>query len=240
MTTSTAYVPAIPEGRVDKIIQLVATSTESWEHAAQNAITEAASSIRDLQTATVVESDLTLVGTTPTFRIKLQISFQLDRNRISQNGLPLKVRRYLIIANQTLASPGLGQLIETLLTRCEAEFHVVVPHATSTAVFTDPTSGALVVPHQAATNDASERDAQRRLDSFVDTYQPLTTHITGEIVAGDPLTATRRVATRTSFDEIIISTQPAGISRWLKLDLPHRIERTFDVPVTTLVQEPSK
>lgn len=34
--------------------------------------------------------------------------------------------------------------------------------------------------------------------------------------------------------EVIVSTLPAGISRWLKLDLASRIARMSDVPVTTV------
>ena len=36
-------------------------------------------------------------------------------------------------------------------------------------------------------------------------------------------------------DEIILSTLPPGISRWLKKDLPHRVEQRFALPVTTVI-----
>ena len=37
------------------------------------------------------------------------------------------------------------------------------------------------------------------------------------------------------FDEITISTLPLGVSRWLGMDLPHRAERKFKLPVTTVI-----
>jgi hypothetical protein len=37
-----------------------------------------------------------------------------------------------------------------------------------------------------------------------------------------------------SFDEVIVSTLPTTISRWLRQDLPRRIERKVSVPVTTV------
>jgi hypothetical protein len=39
------------------------------------------------------------------------------------------------------------------------------------------------------------------------------------------------------FDEIILSTLPAPVSEWLKLDLPVRISRRFGIPVTHIVSE---
>jgi GABA permease len=40
------------------------------------------------------------------------------------------------------------------------------------------------------------------------------------------------------FDEIIISTLPPGRSRWLKLDLPHRVEAAYGVSVTHVIGQP--
>jgi hypothetical protein len=37
-----------------------------------------------------------------------------------------------------------------------------------------------------------------------------------------------------AFDEIIVSTLPAGLSRWVKKDVPRRIARLTGVPVTTV------
>ena len=39
-------------------------------------------------------------------------------------------------------------------------------------------------------------------------------------------------------DAVIVSTLPAGVSRWLKMDLPSRIDRMTDAPVTTIEAEP--
>ena len=36
------------------------------------------------------------------------------------------------------------------------------------------------------------------------------------------------------FDEIILSTMPLAISRWLAWDLPHRVRRRTDVPLTVI------
>ena len=54
----------------------------------------------------------------------------------------------------------------------------------------------------------------------------------GDIGDTDPLKAIAAVMASGSFDEVIISTLPLGVSRWLGLDVPHRVERKFKVPVT--------
>lgn len=57
----------------------------------------------------------------------------------------------------------------------------------------------------------------------------------GEVGDIHPLRAIGDVPAREDFDEIIISTLPQGISRWLKMDLPDRVARRFDLPVTHVV-----
>ena len=51
--------------------------------------------------------------------------------------------------------------------------------------------------------------------------------------APDPNTAVNDAVNLRGFDEIILSTLPARLSRWLKLDLPHKVSGT-GLPVTTV------
>jgi flavin-binding protein dodecin len=64
---------------VYKVIELVGTSTESWEKAAQAAVERAAQSLRDLRIAEVVEQDLVIDdGKVTAFRTKLKLSFKYE------------------------------------------------------------------------------------------------------------------------------------------------------------------
>lgn len=64
---------------VYKIIELVGSSPESWEKAAQNAISKAAKSLRDLRVAEIVQMDMHLKdGKIEFYRTKLKVSFKYE------------------------------------------------------------------------------------------------------------------------------------------------------------------
>lgn len=64
---------------VYKVIELVGTSTESWEKAAVAAVELAAGSLRDLRIAEVVELDMQLEeGKVKTYRAKVKVSFKYE------------------------------------------------------------------------------------------------------------------------------------------------------------------
>jgi flavin-binding protein dodecin len=65
--------------RVYKVIELVGTSTESWEKAAAAAVERAAQSLRDLRIAEVVELDLQLEdGEVKAYRARVKVSFKYE------------------------------------------------------------------------------------------------------------------------------------------------------------------
>ena len=64
---------------VYKVIELIGTSTESWEDAAASAVRLARQSLRELRVAEVVEQDLDLGdGDLITYRTKLRVSFKYE------------------------------------------------------------------------------------------------------------------------------------------------------------------
>jgi flavin-binding protein dodecin len=64
---------------VYKVIELIGTSTESWEKAAANAVARAAESVRELRIAEVVEMDLQLDdGEVVAYRTKVKVSFKYE------------------------------------------------------------------------------------------------------------------------------------------------------------------
>ena len=62
-----------------KVVELIGSSSESWEKAASNAIAKAAQSLRDLRIAEVVEMDMQIEdGKVMAYRTKLKVSFKYE------------------------------------------------------------------------------------------------------------------------------------------------------------------
>jgi hypothetical protein len=64
---------------------------------------------------------------------------------------------------------------------------------------------------------------------------------TGEVGSQDPVAAVRDAMRAGEFAEVILSTLPPGISRWLHQDVPSRLRHAVPVPVTVVfpAEEPA-
>jgi flavin-binding protein dodecin len=65
---------------VYKVVELVGTSSKSWEDAAKNAVETAAGSLRDLRVAEIVKQDMTVEnGKVAAYRARVLVSFKYGR-----------------------------------------------------------------------------------------------------------------------------------------------------------------
>ncbi len=134
------------------------------------------------------------------------------------------MRRCLIVANRTLGGP---QLVAEVIARQgtgQYSFHIVVPasHGHGTEMWTEG--------HAIA-------QARIALDHAIEHFREEGIELTGEVGDENPALAVGDVLRREHFDEIIVSTLPPGPSRWLKRDLPKRLEREHHLPVTHVVAD---
>jgi dodecin len=64
---------------VYKVIEIIGTSTKSWEEAAKNAVELTGEHLRDLRVAEVLEQDLVITdGKVEAYRTKLKVSFKYE------------------------------------------------------------------------------------------------------------------------------------------------------------------
>ncbi len=63
---------------VYKVVDIIGTSTKSWEDAARVAVTTTSKTLRDLRVAEVKEMDMKVENDTLVFRVKMSISFKYE------------------------------------------------------------------------------------------------------------------------------------------------------------------
>ena len=132
------------------------------------------------------------------------------------------MRRYLVVANQTLMSEELRAAVRDRLGNPPCRFHVVVPATPAHAQLSWTEGAARVV-------------ARERLEEALAWLHAEGAITTGSIGDADPVLAVLDALPRDDFDEIVVSTLPPGLSRWIRQDLPHRLTRRTDLPVAHVV-----
>jgi hypothetical protein len=127
--------------------------------------------------------------------------------------------RVLIVAHRTAATPLLLNAVRARAARSPCSFTLLVPRP-----YWDPDT-----EEAAATLELAIPLLEESVGSRVE----------GRIGDADPFVAVRDAITSIGIDELIISTLPARVSRWLRLDLPHRVEQ-FGLPVTIITARQSE
>ena len=130
--------------------------------------------------------------------------------------------RVLVVANKTAATPALLDAVRERASRGPCTFTLLVPNtAHGLHRVMDP-------------EDQDRSEAETTLELAL----PLLSEAAGRRVEGligdpEPLSAIQDAVNIHGFDEIILSTLPTRVSRWLRLDLPHKVAG-LGLPVTTV------
>lgn len=135
---------------------------------------------------------------------------------------PAHATRVLVVAHKTAATQPLLDAVHERAARGPCVFTLLVPNAThGLHKVVDP-------------EDQTAGEAQAVLDRAL----PLLTQAAGGPVRGlvgdpDPVAAVHDALNLHGFDEVIVSTLSAKVSRWLRLDLPSKVAG-MGLPVTTV------
>ena len=123
-----------------------------------------------------------------------------------------EVRRILIVANRTAATPALIDAVRSRASEAACRFTLLVPRTFW---------------------DADTEESALTLELAIPLLEEAAGgHVEGLIGDSDPFVAVTG-ALENGYDEIIISTLPTRVSHWLHLDLPARVQR-LGLPVTVI------
>ena len=154
------------------------------------------------------------------------------------------MRRYLVVANQTLQGAELREELRKRISAGSCSFFVIVPD-TKAAQY-DPVAAGGVLPEpgmwwwatyyaRPATDEEATAQARERLRLMLAGLAAMGVPVEGDLGSSSPLEAIEKACADHQFDEIIVTTLPRHVSRWLRADLPHQAERRFRLPVTTII-----
>jgi hypothetical protein len=154
------------------------------------------------------------------------------------------MRRYLLVANQTLQRAELADELRKRIEEGPSSFCLLVPD-TRAADYPDVAAAAGVLQpsmtwwmtdsRRPATDEEASTQARQRLGQMLADLDALGVPVEGDLGSAQPVEAMEKVFTNHRFDEIIVATLPRPVSHWLRADLPHRAKRRFGLPVTTII-----
>ncbi len=147
--------------------------------------------------------------------------------------------RVLLVANKTLGSGEVSEFVRSRIAEEECQFTLLVP--ATPRWNREPTSrlaGGLASASEGVGSSQDNEDnyeyARSRMEYGLEVLRGLGATVVGDIGDPDPAKAINEVLKRKQFDEVALSTLPKGVSRWLRLDIPHQVERRFHIPVTVI------
>jgi hypothetical protein len=121
-------------------------------------------------------------------------------------------RRVLIVANRTAATEKLLEAVRRRAQAGPATFHLLVPST--------PRGLHRVVDPE----DAGREEAEAQLElALKHLREAAGADVSGHVGDADPMAAISDALHRQDVDEIIISTLPRRLSRWMRLDLPSKV-----------------
>ena len=128
----------------------------------------------------------------------------------------------LVVANRTAECEELQQALKERAAKGDdVKFTLVVPSAHGLA--------------KAAGSDASAPETQGHLDNALTTLRGAGLDVEGQLGDPDPVAAVQDAANQGSYDELIVSTLPTHLSKWLHMDLPRKAAHATGLPVTHVV-----
>jgi nucleotide-binding universal stress UspA family protein len=134
------------------------------------------------------------------------------------------MQRVLVVANQTAESEELLTALRERAGRGDCEFTVLIPATPH---------GLAWAANMAA--DKGQDEAAEHRDALVERLRAAGIAVEDTIVGDpDPLAAIQDACNLSDYDELVVSTLPHHLSKWLHLDLPRKAAHATGLPVTSV------
>jgi GABA permease len=130
--------------------------------------------------------------------------------------------KVLVVANRTAESEELLEALKQRAADGPVSFTLLVP----------------TTPHGvawAADMHSGSEDAEEHMNRAVERFRAAGLDVEGKIGDPDPVAAVEDEVNFSDYDEAIVSTLPTHLSKWLKVDLPRRVERKTGLRVTHVI-----
>ena len=128
----------------------------------------------------------------------------------------------LVVANRTAESAELEQALKDRAAKGDdPKFTLVVPSAHGLA--------------KAANPDEEIPEARQHVENALTKLRAAGLEIEGQLGDPDPVAAVQDAHNAGAYDEVIVSTLPTHLSKWLRVDLPRKAAHATGLPVTHVV-----
>ena len=152
------------------------------------------------------------------------------------------MRRYLVVANQTLGGRELREELRRRAVAGQSSFYVLVPNTRAAHYHVVPAAGGFVpMPSMATsyggpgTDEEATEEARGRLSRILAELAELGVEAEGHLGSPQPLAAIEEALSDHHFHEVIVLTLLKRVSCWRGSDVPYQVERRFGMPVTIVV-----
>ena len=139
-----------------------------------------------------------------------------------------------MLADETADSDELLEALRSRAANGPVHFMLVIPAQPDTPAVPDAAVADLEMPDVETPPELTEE-----VEKAVARLRDAGLEVEGRVGDADPVAAAADAVNFGEFDEIVVSTPPTHLSRWLKADLAHRIEGATHLPVEYVPAEKS-
>ncbi len=146
--------------------------------------------------------------------------------------MPPEKDSVLVIAEDTATSDGLLEALKQRAAGGPVEFTLVIPGKPDVPAVPDAAVADLEMP-----DVETPSELEKEVEEAVERLREAGLEVEGRVGDADPVAAAEDAVNFGAFRDIIVASPPKHLTKWLKLDVAHRLEGMTDLPVTQVEAE---